>query len=117
MRGFVKLEFDPDSFDVEKIKKLNRDDEYELIKQLELFPEILISAADHREPHRLCDYAKELSAMFHRYYHDCGMVNKRTRETTLARLFLITCIKTVLSKCLDLIGVSVPTKMKKKKDK
>lgn len=110
-----KLEFDPNSFDTTKMKKLNRPDELELIKQLDLFPDIVIAAAEHREPHRLCDYAKDLAAMFHKYYHDCALLNKRTKETTLARLYLIVCIKTVLAKCLQLIGVSSPSKMKKKK--
>jgi len=110
-----KYDLDPASTDTSKIKKLNKDYEIELIKHLELFQDVIISAAEHREPHRLCEYAKELSAMFHKYYHSSVLVNKRTRETSLARLYLITCIKMVLAKCLDLIGVSVPNKMKKKK--
>jgi len=109
-----KYSFSADQFDITKIKKLNRDDEIELIKQLELFPDTVSSAAEHREPHRICDYLKELSSMFHKYYHDCGIINKRTRETTLARLYLISCIKCVLAKGLYLLGVSAPEKMKNK---
>jgi len=108
-----KFNFDIVSFDSLKIKKLNREDELEIIKHLSNFPDIVISAAEHREPHRVCDYTKELAAMFHRYYHDCSLVNKRTKETTLARLYLITCVRVVLKKCLELIGVNAPNKMKK----
>ena len=111
-----KINFDLNNFEERKLKKLNRPDELEIIKQLDNFPDIIVAASEHREPHRLCDYAKELSAMFHKYYHDCTLINKRSKDTTNARIYLIICIKTVLAKCLDLIGVSAPKAMKKKKE-
>ena len=109
-----RLDVDLSLFEQRKLKKLNRPDELELIKQLDNFPDIVIAAAVHREPNRLCDYAKELSAMFHKYYHDCPLLSKRTKDTTLARLYLITCVKIVLAKCLELVGVSAPKAMRKK---
>lgn len=112
-----KLEFNVNEFDTTKLKKLNREDELELIKHLDIFPDIIISAAEHREPHRLCDYAKDLATMFHKYYHDCAILNKRTKETTLSRLYMICAVKIVLVNCLKLIGVSAPTKMVKKEEK
>ncbi|MCK9329782.1 MAG: arginine--tRNA ligase [Candidatus Cloacimonetes bacterium] len=112
-----KFDFHPDEFDTSKMKKLNRPDELELIKLLDMFPDIVIAAAEHREPHRLCDYVTDLASKFHKYYHDCSVLNKRTKETTLARLYLITAIKIVIKNCLSLIGVSTPHKMSKKVDK
>ncbi len=110
-----KLQFKTHDIDYTKLKKLNRPDEYELIKKLQDFQEVLISVADQREPHRLCDYIKELSGMFHKYYHDCAILNKRTKDTTFARLYLIKAIKNIIKVGLDLIGVSSPDKMQKKK--
>ncbi|MCL2065247.1 MAG: arginine--tRNA ligase [Candidatus Cloacimonetes bacterium] len=110
----IRFDFDLTNFQDKKLKKLSRPDELEIIKKLDNFPDIIIAAAEHREPHRLCDYAKELSAMFHKYYHDCPLLVKRAKDTSHARLYLIICIKTVLAKCLDLVGVSAPKSMRKK---
>jgi len=73
--------------------------------------------ADQREPHRLTEYLKELSGMFHKYYHDFNILNKRTKDTTLARIYLIMAIKNVLNIAFDLIGVGAPEKMQKKNEK
>ncbi len=110
-----KAQFSIKEIDYSKLKKLNRPDELEMIKKLQDFQEILITSAEHREPHRVCDYLKELSGMLHKYYHDCAILNKRTKDTTYARLYLILGIKNILKIGLDLIGVSAPDKMQKKK--
>lgn len=109
-----KAQFSIKEIDYSKLKKLNRPDELEMIKKLQDFQEILITSAEHREPHRVCDYLKELSGMLHKYYHDCAILNKRTKDTTYARLYLILGIKNILKIGLDLIGVSAPDKMQKK---
>jgi arginyl-tRNA synthetase len=110
-----KIDFNEKEIDYTKLKKLNRPDELEIIKKLQDFQEILVSVCEHREPHRLCDYIKELSGMLHKYYHDCAILNKRTKDTTLARLYLILAVKNILKIGLNLIGVSAPDKMQKKK--
>lgn len=110
-----KAQFSVKDIDYSKLKKLNRPDELEMIKKLQDFQEILITSAEHREPHRVCDYLKELSGMLHKYYHDCAILNKRTKDTTYARLYLILAIKNIIKIGLDLIGVSAPDKMQKKK--
>ncbi len=110
-----KLGFATEEIDYGKLKKLNREDELELIKKLQDFQEILITSATQREPHRLCDYIKELSGMLHKYYHDCSIINKRTKDTTLARIYLILAIKNILKIGLSLLGVTAPDKMSKKK--
>jgi len=109
-----KLGYDPTKFKTAKIRKFVKPCEMEIIKYLDLFPAVVISAAQHREPHRICDYVKELSAQFHKYYHDHKLINRNAKETSLERLYLITCIKTVIGECLKLIGVSTPKKMEKK---
>lgn len=110
-----KLGFSSKDIDFSKLKKLNRDDELEIIKKLQDFQEILNSSATQREPHRLCDYLKELSTMLHKYYHDCSIINKRTKDTTIARIYLVLAIKNIIKIGLGLLGVSAPDKMLKKK--
>ncbi|MCB5249959.1 MAG: arginine--tRNA ligase [Candidatus Cloacimonadales bacterium] len=108
------LPFDTIEIDYSILKKLNKQDEFQLIKKLQEFEEILINVAEQREPHRLTDYLKELSGMFHKYYHDFNILNKRTKDTTLARLYLVTAIRNILKIGFELIGVSAPEKMSKK---
>jgi len=110
-----KLGYDPAKFKTSKIRKFIKPSEIKIIKFLEMFPTVVIAAAQHREPHRICDYVKELSALFHQYYHEYKLINKLAKETTLERLYIISCVKTIIAKCLDLIGVSTPKKMEKKK--
>ena len=109
-----KFDYVLDDFDIQKLRKLSRPDELNLIKFMDLFPEIIIAATEFREPHRIVDYVKELAAMFHKYYHDCILINKQAKDMSLARLYLINCVKIVIAKCLDLVGVSAPSKMSKK---
>jgi len=109
-----KLGYDPVKFKASKIRKFIKPAEMEMIKFLEQFPSVVATAAIHREPHRICDYVKELSALFHQYYHEYKLINRLAKETTLERLYIISCVRTVIAKCLDLIGVSTPRKMDKK---
>jgi arginyl-tRNA synthetase len=109
-----KLDYNLTNFDAQKLKKLSRNDEIDIMKQLEMFPSIIYSASELREPNKITDYVKDLSAMFHRYYHDCVILHKTAKDLTLSRLYLITCVKIVLAKCFELIGVTAPTKMTKK---
>jgi arginyl-tRNA synthetase len=109
-----KLDYKIEKFDVSKLNRLLRTDELNIMKHLDMFPAVLMAAAEAREPHRVCEYVKELCAMFHKYYHDCAIINKMAKDATLARLYFITCIKLVIVKCFDLIGVSAPTRMSKK---
>ncbi|HPK40788.1 MAG TPA: arginine--tRNA ligase, partial [Candidatus Cloacimonadota bacterium] len=49
------LPFDTKEIDYSKLKKLNKQDEFQLIKKLQEFEEVLINVADQREPHRLTE--------------------------------------------------------------
>jgi len=71
----------------------------------------LQSIAETREPHRLTTYTYELAGLFHKYYAQNKIIDKKQPELTQCRLYLLWAVKCVLANCLDLMGISAPEKM------
>ncbi len=78
-------------------------------KLLDLEDEINF-AAKKREPHVLVTYAKELSAIFHNFYHQCRVISE-DKSLSLARLTLVDATRITLRNVLELLKVSAPERM------
>lgn len=89
-----------------KIKK----EEFDLIKQLIRFPEIIEDIAKDYQVQRLPIYALELVAAFHRFYENCRVISD-DKELSRARLGLVLASQKILKNTLDLMGISAPEKM------
>ena len=98
-------------FDTKELKRLERDDEMALIKKMLEYPHILASAAEHREPHRLADYVKDLAGMFHKYYQGVQIVNPKAAAMSQARMYLLHALKDLLVNAFGVMGISAPQKM------
>jgi len=98
-------------FDEKNLNKLNKEVEIDLIKKMSELSSILILCAEKREPHRLAAYVHELAGMFHKYYAKYKIVNEKSTDLSLARLYLISAVQIVISLSLDLMGISSPKKM------
>ena len=98
-------------FDTKNLKKLKKEAEIAMIRKMMVLPDLLINIADTREPHRLATYAHQLAGMFHKYYANYKILGLKDQDLTLARLYLISSVKNVLSTCLDLMGISAPKQM------
>jgi arginyl-tRNA synthetase len=85
--------------------------EQALIKKMLLLPEIVETVAQSLSPHHLAYYAQELATEFHSFYKDCRVVDMENRPLTSARLKLVASAKIVLSRTLNLMGVTAPDKM------
>jgi arginyl-tRNA synthetase len=85
-------------------------EEFTLIKKLRQFPEIVTEAAENLEPHRITFYIFELASLFHSYYNHHRVVTEE-RPLSLARLCLVTAVKTVIRNGLGLLGISAPERM------
>ncbi len=101
----------PKSFKPEMLTKLNKTEELNIIQKLADLPEILISIAENREPHRMTNYVEELAALLHKYYAKFQIVSEKNKEVSKARLLLISAVKLVLHICFELMGISAPEKM------
>ena len=93
---------------------LVEDREGALIRTIGQVPQIVASAADLREPHRVARYLEELAAAYHRFYDTCRVLPMGDEEAGplhAARLALSSATRQTLANGLRLIGVSAPEKM------
>ncbi len=81
-----------------------------LIKRLESFDDVLGDAAERRAPHRIVAYSQEVAADFHVFYKHCRVLGVDP-AVGASRLALCIVTKRVISRCLDLLGVSAPENM------
>ena len=95
------------------VSLLNQNTELTLIREMLKFPELIIKASDNLEPHHLPYYAVQLATAFHHFYENCRVLssNPEDQGITLARLRLVAASKTVLGRCLELMGVGRPENM------
>ncbi len=101
------------SFDVEdqpKLEILTHESETALIKSLLRFPEMIRSAAESREPHRLINYLEDLASNFTSFYHDCRILGEK-EDLVQARSALAKATAQVLANGLGILGISAPKKM------
>ena len=53
-------------------------------------PDVVLTAANDRAPHRITTWVRELAGAFHGFYHDCYVISDQTSaELTQARLWLV----------------------------
>ncbi|BCA80419.1 arginine--tRNA ligase [Desulfuromonas sp. AOP6] len=90
--------------------RLSLDEELALAKLLARYPEIVLGAARHYEPHRITFYLQELASQFHSYYNRQRILSEDA-ETSRARLYLVNSVRIVFANALNLIGVSAPEQM------
>ncbi|MDZ7658958.1 arginine--tRNA ligase [Fodinibius sp.] len=93
-----------------KLELLTHESETALIKSLLRFPEMIQSAADSREPHRLINYLEDLASAFTSFYHDCRILGEE-KELVQARSALAKATAQVLANGLGILGISAPEQM------
>jgi arginyl-tRNA synthetase len=92
------------------INLLTLNEEVNLIKGILGFYQVLEGSAKSLEPHRITFYLIDLVGRFHSYYNKTRVLGNE-KELTLARLWLLHMLKTVIKNSLDILGVSAPEKM------
>jgi arginyl-tRNA synthetase len=93
---------------------LSHDREGDLLRALAEFPQVVASAAELKEPHRVARYLESTASAFHKFYDSCRVLPRGDEELEpvhQARLTLVSATKTVLANGLDLLGVSAPERM------
>ncbi len=89
---------------------LTSKEERDLIKKLALFEDTLLICAKTMSPHHLTTYLTETADIYHRFYEKCRVLGVEP-ELTKARVELLKAVSTVITKGLNLLGVSAPEKM------
>jgi len=88
--------------------------EGDLIRTLGEFGEVVRSAAELREPHRVARYLEQLAGAYHKFYDSCRVLPQGDEDVTdlhRARLALCAATRQVLAAGLGLLGVSAPERM------
>ena len=104
-RGFIK--------DIKtdfNINVLTENEEKKLMAKLAIFPHEAARAANELAPHIMTNYVFDLAGDFHAFYN-AHRVMSEDREKSLSRLQLVEAVRIVLSKALQLLGVSAPERM------
>ncbi len=84
------------------------EEERSLLKRLIEFPKLVQEATERRAPQAIPTYAIRLADDFHRFYHHRRVIGSRAQSF---RLGLCQTTRSVIARCLDLIGVEAPDQM------
>jgi len=98
------------SLEKANLNRLDNSHEQQLIKQISLYPERVLSAAIRREPHIVVNYLRDLANQFHSWYNAHQFIVDDT-ELRDARMALASAVGQVMNNGLKLMGVSAPDKM------
>ena len=89
---------------------LSSDIEYEIVKKLSLFPNIVADAAQSYKPHILTRFLLDVSQLGNEFYHNSPIL-KAEKGLMEARLVLIECVRQVLKTGLQLMDIDVLMRM------
>lgn len=90
---------------------LKTEEELNLLKVLSIFPDVVQSAGNTYEPHKIITYLNEVAENYHKFYHNNRVINIEEKGLSYARLKLCEAAKIVLKNGFDIIGISAPERM------
>ncbi len=85
--------------------------EFDLVKKVGQFAQIIISAQKANAPHLICTYLEELSQEFNSFYSDVPVIATEDNHLFLSRIRLIQAVATALKNGLTILGIKLPPKM------
>lgn len=85
--------------------------EKELIKQLELFPEVIQSAAQHHSPALIANYTYDLVKEFNSFYQNVSILGANNHNEKVFRVQLAHTVASTIKNAFSLLGISVPERM------
>ncbi len=85
--------------------------ERELIKQLELFPEVIQNAATEHSPALIANYTYDLVKEFNSFYQNVSILGANTRREKEFRVQLSATVANAIKNAFRLLGIQVPERM------
>lgn len=89
------------------LKVLKEESEFELVKELGNFENVVSKALEESKPNLLANYVYGLTRKFSTFYHECSVLNAENEEVKKARLALLDAVRQVIKNCLSLLGIDV----------
>ncbi|UFH46392.1 arginine--tRNA ligase [Flavobacterium galactosidilyticum] len=103
-----KANFD---YNVKSSINVMHEKEKELVKQLELFPEVIQNAAQHHSPALLANYTYDLVREYNSFYQAVPILGEEDLEKKIFRVQLSKKVADVISSAFKLLGINVPDRM------
>ncbi|MFD2543612.1 arginine--tRNA ligase [Lacinutrix gracilariae] len=85
--------------------------EKELVKQLQLFPEVIQNAADNHSPALIANYTYDLVKEFNSFYQNVSILGADTENEKVFRVQLAQVVANTIKNAFSLLGVHVPERM------
>ncbi|MBQ4821416.1 arginine--tRNA ligase [Aquimarina sp. MMG016] len=85
--------------------------EKELIKQIELFPEVIQNAATELSPAIIANYSYDLVKAYNSFFQNVSIFGADTEEQKLFRVQLSGVVGDVIKHAFELLGINVPERM------
>ncbi len=85
--------------------------EKEVLKQLELFPEVIQNAADNHSPALIANYTYELVKVFNSFYQNVSILGADDKAEKQFRVQLSHVVATTIKNAFGLLGIQVPERM------
>jgi arginyl-tRNA synthetase len=85
--------------------------EKELIKQLELFPEVIQNAAQNHSPALIANYTYDLVKEFNSFYQNVSILGAEKQNEKVFRVQLSKAVATTIKNAFGLLGIAVPERM------
>lgn len=89
---------------------LKEPEELDLARRLARFPAFVRDSALNLEPYYLLYYLNDLATAFHGFYTKHKVISENA-GLSMARVFLVNCVRICLANGLGLLGISLPKKM------
>lgn len=85
--------------------------EKELLKQLELFPEVIQNAAQNHSPALVANYTYELVKEFNSFYQNVSILGEENHNIKVFRVQLSKKVADTIKLAFSLLGIEVPERM------
>lgn len=85
--------------------------EKELLKQLELFPDVIQNAARTHNPALIANYTYDLVKEYNSFYQSVPILGEENTELKIFRVQLSQKVGTVIKDAFSLLGIEVPARM------
>ncbi len=89
---------------------LKEDETFTLIKNLWLFPSVVLKAAEYYEPSLICNHLIDVCGSLNRFYNAYRVLSE-DEELTKARILLVDSTRQVIKNGLNILGIQVPERM------
>jgi arginyl-tRNA synthetase len=85
--------------------------EKELIKQVQLFPEVIQNAADSHSPALIANYTYDLVKEFNSFYQQVSILGEENHDKKVFRVQLSKSVGNTIKNAFQLLGIEVPERM------